>query len=53
VTIAGTGEKGDRVEIGDPLRTQLNRPHGVFVHRSGDLYITDSYNHRILKLRNW
>jgi sugar lactone lactonase YvrE len=53
VVIAGTGQKGDRVEPGDPLKTQLNRPHGVFVHPSGDLYITDSYNHRILKMRNW
>jgi sugar lactone lactonase YvrE len=53
VVIAGTGEKGDHVEPADPLKTQLNRPHGVFVHPSGDLYITDSYNHRILKIRNW
>ncbi len=52
VAIAGTGQKGDRVEPGDPLKTQLNRPHGVFVDKSGDLYITDSYNHRILKIRN-
>jgi sugar lactone lactonase YvrE len=53
VTIAGTGQKGDHIEPGDPLKTQLNRPHGVFVHSSGDLYITDSYNHRIVKMRNW
>ncbi len=52
VVIAGTGQKGDHVEPGDPLKTQLNRPHGVFVDKSGDLYITDSYNHRILKMRN-
>jgi hypothetical protein len=37
---------------GDPLKTQLNRPHGVFVHPSGALYISDSYNHRVLKLSN-
>jgi len=53
VTIAGTGQKGDHIEPGDPLKTQLNRPHGVFVHPSGVLYITDSYNHRILKMSNW
>ncbi len=52
-TIAGTGEKGDRVVPGDPLRTQLNRPHGVYVHSSGALYISDSYNHRVLKLTDW
>src|SRR5437867_2371613 len=53
LVIAGTGQKGDNVERADPLKTQLNRPHGVFVDKSGDLYITDSYNHRILKMRNW
>jgi glucose/arabinose dehydrogenase len=28
----------------------LNRPHGVTVHRDGTLYITDSYNNRVLKI---
>lgn len=50
VTIAGTGEKGLTIVSGDPLKTQLNRPHGVSVHSSGDLYISDSYNHRILQM---
>ena len=49
--IAGTGQKGDRIDPADPLRTELSRPHGVYVDRSGDLYVTDSYNHRILKMR--
>ena len=53
VTIAGTGQKGDHLEPGDALQTQLNRPHGVYVSPSGELYITDSYNNRILKLKNW
>ncbi|MBO0798882.1 MAG: hypothetical protein J2P31_08655 [Blastocatellia bacterium] len=53
VVIAGTGEKGDRLVADDPLQTQLNRPHGVFVHQSGELYISDSDNHRILKISNW
>jgi sugar lactone lactonase YvrE len=48
--IAGTGEKGDRIVADDPLKTQLNRPHGVTVHANGHLYITDSYNHRILRM---
>ena len=26
----------------------LGRPHGVYVHADGTLYIADSYNHRIL-----
>ena len=51
VTIAGPGQKGDHIEPADPLKTELNRPHGVYVDSSGDLYITDSYNHRILKMK--
>jgi len=50
VTIAGTGENGDRLVSDDPLKTQLNRPHGVFIHSSGALYISDSDNNRVLKL---
>ncbi len=50
--IAGSGEKGDQLISNDPIKTQLNRPHGVFVHQSGALYISDSYNHRVLKLSN-
>ena len=50
-TIAGTGEKGDRVVANDPLQTQLNRPHGVFMDREGVLYVSDSDNHRVLKLK--
>ncbi len=49
-TVAGTGRNGDRIAGGDPLQTELARPHGVFVHPSGDIYITDSYNHRLLRL---
>ena len=51
--IAGTGKPGQEIVADDPLKTQLNRPHGVFVHSSGALYISDSYNHRILKLTGW
>jgi sugar lactone lactonase YvrE len=51
--IAGTGEKGSRLVPDDPLKTQLSRPHGVYVHASGALYISDSDNHRVLKLSNW
>jgi sugar lactone lactonase YvrE len=53
VIIAGTGKVGSQLSADDPLQTQLNRPHGVFVHSSGALYLSDSNNHRILKLSNW
>src|SRR5207245_444296 len=51
--IAGTGEKGSRIVEDDPLQTQFNRPHGVYVDRQGALWVSDSDNHRILKLTNW
>jgi len=50
VRVAGTGEKGAAGLGGPPEKCQLNRPHGVTVHRDGTLYITDSYNNRILKI---
>ena len=53
VVIAGTGQKGNQLVSDDPLKTQLNRPHGVFVHPSGALYISDSDNNRVLKMMNW
>jgi len=51
VVIAGTGEEGNRLVPNDPLQTQLNLPHGVYVHPSGDIYIADSHNNRVLRLR--
>ncbi|MEY4941645.1 MAG: hypothetical protein RIQ93_3380, partial [Verrucomicrobiota bacterium] len=48
--VAGTGKKGSAGLDGPPGQCELNRPHGVTVHRDGTLYITDSYNDRILKI---
>jgi DNA-binding beta-propeller fold protein YncE len=49
--VAGTGVKGSAGLGGDPSQTQLARPHGVTVHPgTGELYIVDSYNNRVLKL---
>ena len=50
VRIAGSGKKGTAGVGGPPLEIELNQPHGVYVHASGDLYISDSTNHRILKI---
>lgn len=50
VRIAGTGKQGKGVLGGSPLECDLARPHGVTVHRDGTLYITDSYNNRILRI---
>lgn len=52
VTIAGTGERGTEGVPGDPLAARLGGPHGVVVQpRSGDVYIADSRNHRVLRIR--
>lgn len=48
--VAGTGKKGAAGLDGPPAQCELNRPHGVTVHRDGTLFITDSYNNRVLKI---
>ena len=48
-TVAGTGMRGDG-PIGDPLKCGLSRPHGVFVDKSGTIFIGDSEAHRIRKI---
>jgi sugar lactone lactonase YvrE len=50
VRIAGTGKKGTGGLGGSPLEVELNQPHGVYLHRSGELYIVDSSNNRVLKI---
>jgi streptogramin lyase len=45
-TMVGTGERGDG-PAGDPLKCRLSRPHGVYVDKSGIVYISDSESHRI------
>jgi len=50
--VVGTGENGNRLVPNDPLQTQLNQPHFLFLDpASGDLYIADCFNDRILRLR--
>ena len=46
-TIAGNGRKGSAVGA-DWASTQLNRPHGARIGPDGRLYVTDTYNNRIL-----
>jgi DNA-binding beta-propeller fold protein YncE len=48
--LVGTGVEGDAFVADNPPATQLRRPHGVAVHPSGDIYISDSNNGRVLRL---
>ena len=50
VRVAGTGKAGSAGVGGEPLACELRRPHGVTVDRDGTLFITDSYNDRVLKI---
>lgn len=52
-TIVGTGEAGVHIDAANPAKTQVNRPHGVYVHGDGALYVTDSYNHRVLRVTGY
>lgn len=49
-TILGSGRKGAALNAANPLETDLDQPHGVAVHPSGALYVSDSFNHRVLRL---
>ena len=52
VTLAGDGAKGAGGVPGPALQAQLGEPHGVVTHpRTGDIYIADSRNHRVLRIR--
>lgn len=49
--LAGTGKHAKGTPSGDPKACALARPHGVTIHPiTGELYITDSYNNRVLKI---
>jgi DNA-binding beta-propeller fold protein YncE len=50
VRVAGSGKKGTGGLDGPPLAVELDQPHGVYLHPSGELYIVDSSNHRVLKI---
>ncbi len=49
-TIAGTGVAGYSGDDSAATAAQLNTPAGVAVDGSGNVYISDDYNHRIRKV---
>ena len=49
-TVAGTGEMGYSGDGGSAVEAQLDTPRGVEVDSDGNLYISDSLNHRIRRV---
>jgi sugar lactone lactonase YvrE len=49
-TVAGDGVSGYSGDGASATSAQLNRPYGVALDRSGNLYIADTNNHRIRKV---
>jgi len=49
-TVAGTGERGFSGDQGPALAAQLQRPAGVAVDTTGNIFIADSGNHRIRRV---
>ncbi len=51
--IAGTGEAGFQEDSNgaiDGINSQLNSPKGIALDKSGNLYVADTFNHRIRKI---
>jgi len=51
-TFAGTGEVGLRLIEGPAVEADLNQPRGVAVDTQGNVYFTDSGNHRVCRITN-
>jgi sugar lactone lactonase YvrE len=49
--VAGTGERAYGGDGGSALTATLNRPFGIAFDRNGDLYISDTFNGRIRKVK--
>src|SRR5258707_6279512 len=49
-SIAGTGEKGFAGEGGTAEKTKLDQPFDVAFDKAGNLYCSDTFNHRIRKV---
>ena len=52
-TFAGTGAWGFGGDGGSATSSLLARPRGVAVDGSGNVYIADTWNHRIRKVTHW
>ena len=48
--IAGDGKKGNGPE-GNPLNCRMDRLHGIFVDRTGAVFVGDTNSHRVRVIR--
>src|SRR5437763_14695998 len=48
--VAGTGEKGDRVDVGPAAQSQFNGMHSLAVGPADDLFIADTWNNRARRI---
>jgi streptogramin lyase len=48
--VAGTGEKGFAGDGGPATRAKLDQPFDVAFDRAGNLYLSDTFNHRIRRV---
>jgi len=49
-SMAGTGEKGFAGDGGPATQAKLNQPFDVALDRAGNLYLSDTFNHRIRRV---
>jgi uncharacterized protein (TIGR03437 family) len=49
-TVAGIGHAGFRGDAGPAAQARLNAPYGVAADAQGNIYIADTYNHRIRRV---
>lgn len=50
ITVAG-GHRGGDGDGGDAIKAGLDRPHGCVIDANGNLYIADSENHRVRRVK--